>query len=67
MTDKIKRLGLRIPAEINAALKEAADRDYMTKNQKAVEIFKDWMRAVRKPQASQDDESDSSHQTGSGK
>jgi hypothetical protein len=32
-----------LPKEINAALKTAADNDYMTKNQKAIEIFKAWM------------------------
>jgi hypothetical protein len=37
------RVGLRLPKEINKALKIAAADEYMTKNQKAVEIFKAWL------------------------
>ena len=44
------RLGLRVPPEINEALKNAARLDYMTKNQKAIEIFKVWIKQnVNKP------------------
>lgn len=37
------RLGLRIPPEYNKALEVAAAKDYMTKNQKAIEIFREWL------------------------
>jgi hypothetical protein len=37
------RVGLRIPPEINTAWEKAAKEDYMTKNQKASEIFRNWL------------------------
>lgn len=40
---EMARVGLRLPLEINEALRAAAHEDYMTKNQKAIEIFRKWM------------------------
>ena len=41
-TQKVARLGLRIPPDINQQLKKEAQQDYMTKNQKAIEIFRSY-------------------------
>jgi hypothetical protein len=38
------RVGLRLPPEINEALGKEAHNDYTTKNQKAIEIFLNWMK-----------------------
>ena len=42
------RLGLRIPPHLNKALEEAAEKDYTTKNQKAIEIFKKFVDGLEK-------------------
>ena len=44
ITSNWVRVGLRLPPEINKALEEAAKIDYMTKNQKAIEIFLAWLK-----------------------
>ena len=43
------RIGIRIPKTLNELLKQAADADYMTKNQKAVDILRLWAKEQRKP------------------